>query len=367
MTAAGDEPQATRDYAIRPYRPDDLEGVLAVIQAAFARWPLPELDVPPIDHLRWKLESHPETPGHSWVVEREGRIIAADLGLAGEGKLHDRTLLVNYGAESAMLPEFQGQGIFSALRAEILPLRRRHLDVHLGGATNPAVLHIRRQQGETHLMATPIEHLVLPVRLLRTLRREGPRTAPRTLVCIVASLAARARPRHRSGARLRLEETLDIDERFDALWGEASPQFAFAGSRSSARLRWRFGDPRGGRFTILTALDGDRLAGYAVFRASRGRGYLADLLVSPNQIDALAQLLDAAVAGLRAMGVDDVSCALPQGHPYAPALRARGFVRFSETRLGVRPLRLAPEELAFLWEGEAPIHLTLADLDGTAV
>ena len=367
-STAGDLSPAMPDgYHVRPFRPGDEPGILAVLQAAFARWPRPELDLPPIDYLRWKLDSHDVARGFAWVIERGDRIVAVNLGMIREAKLRDRTIVIDFGAEIAILPEHQGRGLFWAIRDAARPRRAELVHAMFGSAMNAAVLHIREREGRRAL-AAPMEMLILPLRSLRVLRREGPRALPRTLRGLGASHLRRHahRPGH-GGSPVAIEEITEPDERFDALWAEASPAFDFAAVRSCARLRWRLGDRRGGSFTILGATEGGRLAGYVAFRVSRGRGYVADVLVAPGRRDALEALIDAALERLRAGDIDDVSCWLPRGHAYGGALRRRGFARFGEAQLGISALSIAAEELAFLLDSDAPIHLTLADVDGADV
>ena len=43
----------------RTYEAGDDQSLLDLLDRAFGGWPKRHVSVPPIDHLRWKLSSHP--------------------------------------------------------------------------------------------------------------------------------------------------------------------------------------------------------------------------------------------------------------------------------------------------------------------
>jgi len=67
--------------------------------------------------------------------------------------------------------------------------------------------------------------------------------------------------------RTRTEIIDHPDQRFDALWAEASSRYTFAEMRSSSYLRWRYDTipMQRNRFFCLASRGGDRLLGYIVF------------------------------------------------------------------------------------------------------
>ena len=67
----GDHPATVRNAT----RADD-PAMLELLFGAFQRWPAFQIEVPAIEHLRWKMQSRPLAPRHQWVAETDGRIVA---------------------------------------------------------------------------------------------------------------------------------------------------------------------------------------------------------------------------------------------------------------------------------------------------
>ena len=58
----------------------DAPGILRVLDSAFPSWPPFEIDVPALDHLRWKMTPPPGLPRNTHaIVEIDGEIVAVQL------------------------------------------------------------------------------------------------------------------------------------------------------------------------------------------------------------------------------------------------------------------------------------------------
>jgi hypothetical protein len=71
--------ESPKTWTLRYYRDGDEEGILDCLTAAFGRWPSVDIDVAPIEHLRWKLSSHPIAPQMNYVAVDGERIIGCQL------------------------------------------------------------------------------------------------------------------------------------------------------------------------------------------------------------------------------------------------------------------------------------------------
>jgi hypothetical protein len=152
--------------------------------------------------------------------------------------------------------------------------------------------------------------------------------------------------------------------RFDELWRESASSFDFVLLRDAGYLRWRYLDPRGGAFTLLHAEQAGEPVGYIAFALDGERCRIADILVQPGRADVAGALVDSALSRAREAGVAAVSCWLPMGHPYMPALTGHGFLDSRrETGLQYRPLQLASSELDALREPTSRLHITQGDMD----
>lgn len=65
------------DWSPRFYEDADAEQSASVLQAAFDGWPKVETTVSAVDHLRWKMASHPKSARLCMVGEVSGRLVAS--------------------------------------------------------------------------------------------------------------------------------------------------------------------------------------------------------------------------------------------------------------------------------------------------
>jgi hypothetical protein len=86
--------------------------------------------------------------------------------------------------------------------------------------------------------------------------------------------------------------------------------------RHRAYLNWRYADPRAGRYTIRVAEEKGELLGYVVPAVSRGKGFIADLLVLPGRLDVVAALVEDAAGHLAERGLSALRCWCAKRHPY---------------------------------------------------
>ncbi|MCI0850086.1 MAG: GNAT family N-acetyltransferase, partial [Chloroflexi bacterium] len=119
--AAAPAPDASPHISARPYREGDEPGILAVLTAAFGRWPAAEIEVDPLEHLRWKLSNHLGLPGHHIVAEADGRIVGTQATLIQPIKVNGRVLLASQGFDVAVHPQYQRQGVRSCMNGLSLP------------------------------------------------------------------------------------------------------------------------------------------------------------------------------------------------------------------------------------------------------
>jgi GNAT superfamily N-acetyltransferase len=325
----------------RSYRSGDEEGAVAVLEEAFRGWPKVEISVPAVDHLRWKIDNHPQASELSLVTEAGGKIVAWQGYWMQPLLVEGEVLLAKQGVDFCVHPEYQGQRIRTKMSnfAERHP--RRNFQMHFGPESgNPAMKRVVDQLaiGGRRLLANEVEALVL-------------KSAP-------AGAALQGKTDH------AFHDVPEFDDRIAAFWQEASRPFVFAVNRDQSYLNWRYADSRAGSFVITLAEDGGRILGYTVRRVSRSRGYIADLLALPERLDVARDLLRRATARLRESGVTDVECWLPRIHPYADIARECGFIHRRRTIPFVgRPSREHGSELTFRNDSQAAVHITIGDTD----
>jgi GNAT superfamily N-acetyltransferase len=365
--------EETHRATIRNPDATDEPQMVELLFCAFQQWPAFPIEVPPIEHLRWKLRSDPIAPRHQWVTEIDQRIAAMILRILFRVRVRGRDYLAREEGDAAVDPRYQGRGLYRALLDYIYESPRDDdFSLTFWFSTNPRTRRPGRVE-DGQLLANPIRVLEKPydARAIVARRREkyGGRLPARLAVLRIGLDKAVNRLLHPSylgrpgweGSIATLER---FDDRIGGFFEEAARPFDFIVVRSKDYLNWRYCDPAAGRFTIRAAEQEGRLLGYLVFKVAEGAGFIADLLALPGRSDVVRSLLEDALRLFRASGVEQVTCWMILRHPYNAILRRYGFFD-SRKDIGCRyrTLSLDRSELEFLRDGGARIHVTQGDSD----
>jgi hypothetical protein len=323
--------QAEIEWRCRWYRDGDEDGILALMRPAFGRWPRVEVDIDPLDHLRWKMSSSPIARSYGSVAETsDGTIIAVQLFFAQDVFVQGNRRRLIQGVDQCVHPDYQGRGVIRSLRGFAWPTFGRLFDMRIGMTGQKALDTLRRREG-----SRPIGNAV---DVLLATTSQAPRKACRSVERPVSSL----------------------NHRFEDLATESAGDFSFIVRRDPHYLAWRY-DARGGPFMFRTIEEAGSLLGYTVTRASHGRGYIADLLARPGRLDVVDDLVADVLTSLRAVRVDQVECWLPAHHPYRGVMARHGFAK--KRALPLTYGSFGHVDLTFMDCPNAAIHFTAGDLD----
>ncbi len=351
----------------------DQPKMLELLFCAFQQWPALPIEVPPIEHLRWKLRSDPIAPRHQWVTEIDQRIAAMTLRILFRVRVRGRDYLAREEGDAAVDPRYQGSGLYRALLDYIYESPRDDdFSLTFWFSTNPRTRRPGRVE-DGQLLANPIRVLEKPydARAIVARRREkygGRLPAPLAALRIKARTIVNSLshpPYWRSTKGAWSIATLErFDDRIGGFFDEAAAPFDFVVVRSKDYLNWRYCEPAAGRFTVRVAEEDERILGYLVFKVTEGGGYIADLLALPGRNDVVRSLLEDALGLLREANVELVTCWMVSRHPYSAILRRYGFFD-SRKDVGCRyrTLSFDRSELGFLRDGAARIHLTHGESD----
>jgi hypothetical protein len=291
------------------------------------------------DKLRWFYCDGPHGPGHAFVVQPE-RASETLVGSAGIGartfRFHGRTLRAALFADLAIAPSHRSG--FPALALVRAVKRHTHEVFDLGyGFPNAKAEAVYRRSGYRQLGERRRYVRVLRTGSYLQRRLRVPALARAAATVADRALAAVTRVQTwptRSRFELTWQDT--FDGRFDRLW-QASYLAPIMCERTSAFLRWRFGQHPGHRYRIAALTDRRtaELRAYAVVRDSGGVAELVDLF--GLNIHALDALLSALVPALYDAGFTSASFQF-LGTREIPELLARH--HFTQ-RLGGRMVALA--------------------------
>jgi hypothetical protein len=323
---------------LRYYRDGDEEPLVDLLKATYRRWPSVASDVPPVDHLHWKLRSTPDSPRYHVVAELQSRIIACRFFIVQSVRMGDRVLTVRQGTDTSVHPEFQGTGLMTAMTYPLPPRLRDEFDADLSINSDAKALHSIRRHDERKNAYARVDVLTAEVQS----------DAERAGVPVDMSLV----------------QVPHFDRNVTPFVAQASAPFWCIVDRTPDYLNWRFADPRAGAFTILLARDERRILGYVVLGASGVRGRIADLLILPGRDDVLNALLSHAMTKLRDSGASSVECWATPSHPYRDVLSALGFERARRTvEFYCQPLRVPDAAVASFGDPRTRIHLMSGDTD----
>jgi GNAT superfamily N-acetyltransferase len=357
--------QRGSDPIVRAATLRDAPQVLEVLLAAFERWPLFDLDVSPLGHLMWKLETATGDPGQQHLVATvDGTVAGVLLAWPGQAKVGSRLLASYNPVDVAVAPRYRGRNIGKLLIEASLAREPATDELGLDTATTePALQHVWPMTGPR-----------IPMRVWS--RRLTPTAG-------LGDLLARRRWRAVLGAPLRMASrrsngptegasavtVLDqFDQRADELWAEASSEFDVIRRRDVSTLNWRYLDQRAGRMEILAVEEQAALIGFLAYRAPDHRGVskILDLLVRTGRLDAAASLLGEASRRASERGATSIQLWLPRGHSYEPVLEPGGFFAGSRdvpVEVDVDYLRQTPSIADIFDDPTTTIHLTLGDFD----
>lgn len=347
----------------------DAQGILRVISAAFPEWPPVEIDVPPIDHLRWKMTPPEPLPraDHA-IVELDGEIVAVQLRWPARAHVRGEDVPIEVGTDLAVHPDARGRGLSRLIRAHeqerIHPLRLAGFD------TTPQNELVRRMQESDGLrILRPMAvwtRTFTAATFLRDHRAAGPLHLARAAGVHLARSVARRLARDRGSANRTIDRVVEFDARASDLWERVRRDYDLARRRDHRWLNWRYLDPRAGHIEAYAMTEGDRLLGYVVVRRNRVEGTVLDLVTDPAVPGVGGPLLDRGARALRDAGCGRVTCLLPVSHREEAALSAGGFLRTGEGRsldFSRDRHQQLPEILEIAADPTTPIHVMLGEFD----
>lgn len=344
---------------LRPPTLADAPAILAILQAAFPRWPAFEVGVSPLEHLEWKLAGPGgDAIGAHAVVAIGDRVVGVRLRWLGRAWVGGNEYPARSGADVAVDPAWQGRGVGRVITAE--------RDRQVAEADDVWIQTPSRSPQLLHMNDVP-DHI---------LRELGVWARPLTVRGLLgAQLRARSLRGLVSGARrmvgdsdasegVRIEQLEGFDARTDALWDSIRPSFDVIRDRSAAYLNWRYADPRAGESVILGVRDRDQLLGFGVFKRSGSTARVMDLLFHRSHTSVGAALLAAGAREMRRAGARSLVGWMPVGHHAEAALEGAGLRRGGTQTLDLRKREQMPAAAATIIEApDCLMHVTMGDFD----
>jgi hypothetical protein len=129
----------------------------------------------------------------------------------------------------------------------------------------------------------------------------------------------------------KVEESSKFDDRFDCFWSKISEEYDYIAVRNKEFLQWRYGDQRGGEYSVKIVVIDSELLGFSVLRIDQHKnnysvGYIVELLALPNHTSVVDSLFNEAMTYFMNQGVEEVQYWVPKRHPYRRSAKKFGFI-----------------------------------------
>lgn len=373
----------------------EIEGLLGLLRRAFNGGPSWfHYGITPFEHFTWRAVDAPD--GTLVNVQepldgRDGTPIGMGVMRRHQYVVGDQQRTLLHGMDYVLDPSVQGRGIRSTLSriSKITgPAYPEAWTVSFGVA-HPIWDHLREVKHDSGVVffanrlityAKPLawsglrrRHPSRPEQAgasrtrdqLRGYRRKTElKQIARLLVAQLRAAVHRITSPHGVHGEWSIETVDQFGPEADVFWADAATQFDFVQVRDRRYLNWRYCDRRAGRFEVRVAKSGGRMLGFAAIRADEREAVLADLLALPERVDVAEALLDDAIAAARRAGSPTMRLWLQQTHPYAKAVRRRGFFD-TDQRMRMRSTRLRDDapELPFPDGPHGRVHAMIGDSD----
>lgn len=279
------------------------------------------------DRFDWLYNANPDGPAVIWSLRKCGTG-----EMVGFTSCLPRRMLVNgemrrawIGSDFSVLPRYRTLGL-------AVKLRRAAKDAIDAGEADFLYAHPNDRMAVIHQRAGH-SFVGLMQRYARVLRT-GPLLEERVKLRMFGKLGGAvldpflriADPERRFRRRYRIERTdkAAFDARFDRLFDVATPRRAIIGVRDALYLNWRYGRNPLTESRLVTALDGDRLAGYLVFNLEDDTLVIKDVFPATDAV-LVRDLLAEVTRWGRELRVRSASFTVFQPHPILPTLRQLGY------------------------------------------
>ncbi len=347
---------------------DELDEVFALIQLTFGKsWPDLPIQVPPIEHLRWKVSGPQLRPDDPDAIDVDGRIVGYSGGSTRDCYVRGQRFPGFHGGDQCIHPDYQRRGLTAPWREwrDALPIPD---SIDIGeGSTHPRLFMSQKRRGDRAFVANKIDNLTLYFKA-PAFRRDGRLTA-RSILNTARLRARRVVNRLRwrryptPAPQMTIRTVDQFDERADTFWERARVAFDYAVVKDRQHLNWRYCDPRAGIYRIRAAERDGELTGFIVTAFRGGDSQVVDLLTLPNDEATLRALLEDAINAIRNEGATSLTVLMPRSHAYRETFSRYGFIPSKwVSNMGFTTRKDSPLDFVET-DKHAQIHLAFGDSD----
>lgn len=282
--------------------------------------------------FRWGYEQSPFRPNSCWLVETEDRERVGFTALMPRRmKLGDQIRDVGQAANLNVSAEHRSANAAIKLqRALVSHLDQSDLELAFGITRNAVGVLRRAGYRDIGTFSRWIKYF----RTEHRLKAKIPWSSPRWAISRLLDLSLRLRTAetfHGLPDKFQILVNPEFDERFDALWEIAAPNFAIATERTRDYLVWRFGNDPQSQYQTLAVQDAQgKLCGFLIYEFPEPDTVepmcsIVDIL--PADVEALNALMTTLCRRLRHAGAVGITMKYFGSPMIENALRRFGFFR----------------------------------------
>jgi GNAT superfamily N-acetyltransferase len=298
-------------YYVRKFKDEDKEGMIALFEEVWTK----ELADKLREMWEWKYEKNPHDPpdgNTTCVLERDGRIIGMLGLLSGLVKLKGRTLPMLWAIDFAIHPDFRGGGF------RILNWAKKEYSSFVQGGIVTAG---RPYEFYKKMRYLPVFSFSIFKNILNPknfFRKKTKNIAVAYIIAILFKLVSGFLSLfkiHLKDKNISVSKISGFDDRFDALWKEASEGYTICMVRDKDFLNWRFFERPDQGYTIFAAEKRGKILGYIVLnhqsQDNKKYGSIIDLFTKKNDKKTLHRLIAQALDYFKSERVDIASFPMP--------------------------------------------------------
>lgn len=323
------------EYEVRLMREEDAPKIIELLNIVFDDWPDKDLDVPKLEHYKWKYMTRKNQDNLSAIIKKDDKIIGSNHGFPINVKIGDNTVKCNQATDFCVHPDFRRMGLsklMSSLKSDLFKeLKYRYLYVI---TENQIVIDANLRKGSL-LFPKPFKELVRIKNIKKHLQNTDGETSLiketgfnliKQYKKIMNSLL-----HNKEDNEIEIKNITKFDETIDDFYERVKNNYDFIIKRDRDYLNWRYCDIRGGKFNVKIAQEKDKILGYIIVRINRFKpeyptGWIVDFLVDPDYPAAAEKLIDASIMECDKADVNIIRYWVLEGHPNTKLLQSKGFI-----------------------------------------
>jgi hypothetical protein len=254
----------------RLYQPGDEEELVELLSNIFGEWPKFDLTRSKVDHWRWKILDIPSGKNEIALAFKDNKMIGCNHAIYYDIKVGDSIYLGHQGVDYGVHPDYRGMGV-SKLLSKVKQSIRKQLgsEINYVYTGNEIIINRYRRQ-ERPLFPHKVVQLVKIKDVDKHLKHVSSDNQFLKKIGYKGITTIRSLLKEKIDYRdYNLKEVTLFDRKFKTFWNDVKDNYHWILARTPEYLNWRYNDPRGGKYRIITATEHDKILGYCISRVNR--------------------------------------------------------------------------------------------------